>query len=89
MLEDNIPGLFSALVDDPEDEKWTVFTFPIDYDTSTGSNNRQQVVMRNNDFLSPYRCNSNKFLYRIYRSKSAACPRLKYCNGKLQCGVHV
>jgi hypothetical protein len=49
MLEDNIPGLFSALVDDPEDEKWTVFTFPIDFDaSSSGSSNRQQVLMRKN-----------------------------------------
>lgn len=52
MLDDNIPGLFAALVEDPdEDSKWSVFTFPVDYDASTGSshlhhNDRQQILLR-------------------------------------------
>lgn len=31
---EGIPGLFNALLEDPDDDKWSVFTFPVDYDTS-------------------------------------------------------
>lgn len=31
---EGIPGLFDALLDDPDDDKWSVFTFPVDYDSS-------------------------------------------------------
>lgn len=31
---EGIPGLFNALLEDSDDEKWSAFTFPVDYDTS-------------------------------------------------------
>lgn len=32
---ESIPGLFTALTDDPdEEEKWSTFTFPVDFDAA-------------------------------------------------------
>lgn len=32
---DGIPGLFKALTDDPDEEnKWSMYTFPVDFDTA-------------------------------------------------------
>lgn len=31
---ESIPALFNALLEDPDENDWTVFTFPVDYDTS-------------------------------------------------------
>lgn len=45
---EGIPGLFNALLEDPDDDKWSVFTFPVDYDTSLyGANSKDsQFYMR-------------------------------------------
>jgi hypothetical protein len=47
-LDGGIPGLFNALLEDPDDEKWTAFTFPVDYDSSVYGPNSQdtQFYMR-------------------------------------------
>lgn len=31
---EGVPGLFKALTDDEDDEKWSIFTFPVDFDTA-------------------------------------------------------
>lgn len=48
---EGIPGLFNALLEDSDDEKWSAFTFPVDYDTSLyGSDTKDsQFYMRKND----------------------------------------
>jgi Twisted gastrulation (Tsg) protein conserved region len=45
---EGIPGLFNALLEDADDDKWSVFTFPVDYDTSLyGPNSKEsQFYMR-------------------------------------------
>lgn len=45
---EGIPGLFNALLEDPDDDKWSVFTFPVDYDTALyGANTKDsQFYMR-------------------------------------------
>lgn len=45
---EGIPGLFNALLDDPDDDKWKVYTFPVDYDSSLYGPNSQdsQFYMR-------------------------------------------
>jgi len=47
-LDGGIPGLFNALLEDADDDKWSVFTFPVDYDSSLYGANAQdsQFYMR-------------------------------------------
>lgn len=43
---EGIPGLFNALLED-EDDKWSVFTFPVDYDSSLyGAKSKDSFYMR-------------------------------------------
>lgn len=43
---EGIPGLFNALLED-EDDKWSVFTFPVDYDSSLyGTKSKESFYMR-------------------------------------------
>lgn len=55
---EGIPGLFNALLDDPDDEKWSVFTFPVDYDSSLygAATKDSQFYMRKFDFISVLNC---------------------------------
>lgn len=44
-----IPGLFSAFTDEPDlDEKWSVVTFPVDFDSSSygSKNDKDQLYFR-------------------------------------------
>ncbi|KAL7031238.1 hypothetical protein ACKWTF_006942 [Chironomus riparius] len=43
-LEDHIPGLFSALIEDSDEEKWSVFTFPVDFDVQTMSHSQKNFL---------------------------------------------
>lgn len=47
-FEEHIPGLFSALLDDPDDEQWSVFTFPVDIDASIASQNPHILLRKLN-----------------------------------------
>lgn len=43
-LDDHIPGLFSALLDDSDEEKWSVFVFPVDLDSKSISHSQNNVL---------------------------------------------
>lgn len=45
-LEDHIPGLFSALIEDSDEEKWSVFTFPVDFDVQTMSHSQKNFLRK-------------------------------------------
>lgn len=45
-LEDHIPGLFAALLDDADDEKWSVFTFPVDFDIQSMSHSQKSYLRK-------------------------------------------
>lgn len=52
-----IPGLFSAFTDEPDlDEKWSVVTFPVDFDSSSygSKNDKDQLYFR--EFCESYLC---------------------------------
>jgi hypothetical protein len=42
-LDGGIPGLFNALLEDSDDEKWTAVTFPVDHDSSVYGPNSQDM----------------------------------------------
>lgn len=48
---EGIPGLFNALLED-EDDKWSVFTFPVDYDSSLyGAKSKESFYIRKFSFF--------------------------------------
>lgn len=74
---EGIPGLFNALLEDPDDDKWSVFTFPVDYDTSLYANTKDsQFYMRtSNKFPLILIDLHGIFSCRLSRYRSTECER--------------
>lgn len=65
---EGIPGLFNALLED-DDEKWSVFTFPVDYDASlygaANTKDSQFLLRMCKAFVDDNTLNSIQSIFRL------------------------